>query len=85
MQSHALTTLAGLLLANHGKVNDCLQTNYKAISGLKLQASTTNGTSGIGRYRGMRVYWYLDSGYRWSKEHGMVKTQSAKFICEVTK
>ena len=62
--------LAELLRLNHGKnANGCLCTNYANIPGLKLLASTTNGTSGLGRYRGRKVYWcYLHGPDKWSVE-----------------
>jgi hypothetical protein len=60
----ALKQLANELMANHAKENGCLVTHYGRISGLKVLASTTNGTSGLGVYRGSRVYWHLNSGMR---------------------
>ena len=49
--------LAKQLAANHGFVNGCWRTTYRFIKGLKLLASDTNGTSGIGVYQGRKLYW----------------------------
>lgn len=49
--------LARQLEANHVRNTGCLHTRYERISGLRVKASTTNGTSGIGVWRGSRVYW----------------------------
>lgn len=53
--------LAALLRDNHYlHKNGSWVTDYHKIRGLKVLASTTNGTSGIGRYGGVRVYWYFN-------------------------
>ena len=57
----SLAALATDLLANHyTNDNGCLLTEYDKVAGLKVKASSTNGTSGIGTYRGARVYWNYD-------------------------
>lgn len=53
-----MNRLADALLANHGlNVNGVWWTEYRNIPGLTVLASTTNGTSGIGRWHGRKVYW----------------------------
>lgn len=52
--------LAEQLKTQHYKnVNGCWVTDYHNIPGLKVLASSTNGTSGIGRYQGSKLYWYF--------------------------
>ena len=59
--NQSLAQLSTLLRQNHYRnANGCLVTDYHKIPGLKVLASTTNGTSGIGRYNGVRVYWSLN-------------------------
>jgi len=54
------TILANALKENHYlNGNGCLVTDYHKIKGLKVLASTTNGTSGIGMYRKEKLYWFL--------------------------
>lgn len=48
------------LFEQHCYMNGCWQTNYANIPNLNLLASATNGTSGIGIYKGQRVYWTGD-------------------------
>lgn len=56
-----MKTLADELSANHYfNANGCWVTDYHKIKGLDLRASTTNGTSGTGKYRGHSVYWHYD-------------------------
>lgn len=76
--------LAADLLAAHSKnANGCLWTDYSSIRGLKVQASTTNGTSGIGVYRGHRVYWYMDYGYDYNPDtQRLTKISEPKFKVE---
>ena len=49
--------LARKLQENHCFKNGCWQTNYDAIKGLRVTATTTSGTGGIGFYYGSSVYW----------------------------
>lgn len=72
------------MLANHGmNVNKCLCTDYARIAGLTVKASTTNGTSGLGVYRGLSVYWHLDYGYRWDAAiPGLVRQGKPQFVIE---
>lgn len=78
-------TLAASLLKAHGmNEHGCLLTDYASIQGLIVQASTTNGTSGLGRYRGRSVYWHLDHGYRWNPETKDVKRlHNPRFVIEL--
>ena len=62
--------LANLLKQNYGKVNGCLHTNYAAIKGLELLASTTNGTSGLAMWRGRKVYFYQNANGDFVVERG---------------
>ena len=55
-----METLAKLLKANHRFLNGCWDTLYANIRGFKILASTTNGTSGIGKWQGREIYFYLD-------------------------
>lgn len=65
----SLDALAKLLLANHGKNgNGCLITEYSRIPGLRVKASDTNGTSGIGVWDGVRVYWRYETGNVWTRD-----------------
>jgi hypothetical protein len=51
-------TLAQHLKQNHYQnANGVWLTDYSKIKGLRVSASTTNGTSGIGTYRGRKCYW----------------------------
>lgn len=53
--------LALRLAAEHQKANGCWYTRYDRIVGLEVLASDTNGTSGIGRVRGIgEVFWSRD-------------------------
>lgn len=73
--------LAKLLLANHGKnKNGVLLTEYSNIPGLKVKASTTNGTSGTGVWDGQKVYWSYDAGMKWTAETGLVVDHHAPFF-----
>lgn len=62
--------LADLLKRNHGKVNGCWRTNYAAITGLRLLASTTNGTSGLAMWNGRKVYFYQNTNGDFVVEEG---------------
>ena len=55
-----LEELARLLAAAHGPVRGIWRTDYASIRGLRLRATTTNGTSGLGVYRGRSVHWCHD-------------------------
>lgn len=64
--THPLSTL---LEANHEKnKHGCLVTHYSRIPALCLLASTTNGTSGIGRFRGKKVHWWRNADGTWDIE-----------------
>ena len=52
--------LAKALEENHHR-DSCLYTDYNKITGLTLLATSTNGTSGTGRYKGQKYYWNRDS------------------------
>jgi uncharacterized protein YjaZ len=53
--------LAELLKQHHYRnKNGCWVTDYHKIAGLNLLASTTNGTSGIGKWQGRRVHWFFN-------------------------
>lgn len=52
--------LAELLRINHRFNGSVWLTEYSNIKGLKLLASTTNGTSGLGIWNRRRVYWSYD-------------------------
>jgi hypothetical protein len=45
------------LSEQHCFVNGCWHTKYANIPNLNVLASSTNGTSGIGLYKGQKVYW----------------------------
>lgn len=54
--------LATLLQQHHYKNhNGCWLTDYMKIPSLVVHASDTNGTSGIGLYKGSKVYWTMNS------------------------
>jgi hypothetical protein len=40
--------------------NGCWLTDYMMIPSLVVHASTTNGTSGLGVYKGNKVYWSMN-------------------------
>lgn len=54
------TVLAACLKEHHKFVNGCWFTEYKKINQLIVHASTTNGTTGLGTYKGKPVYWYFN-------------------------
>lgn len=45
------------LTEQHCFINGCWQTKYANILNLNVLATSTNGTSGIGLYKGQRVHW----------------------------
>ena len=56
-----LSNLSKLLQHHHYlHPNGYWVTDYHLIPHLRVLATTTNGTSGIGRYRGTKVYWSLN-------------------------
>lgn len=78
-----LQLLAKELEANHYKnENGCLLTDYSKIRGLRLFASTTNGTSGMGKYHGRKVYWHQNSGLKWNGKD-VVKVSEPFFEVEL--
>ena len=52
--------LSDELKKNHYKnANGCLVTEYSKIDGLEMLATDTNGTSGVCKWRGEKMYfWY---------------------------
>jgi hypothetical protein len=75
--------LAKLLLAQHGmNENGCILTRYENIPNLTLLASSTNGTSGIGKWGKIKVYWSLDEGYTWTGTE-LLKTRTPQFKVEL--
>ncbi len=55
------SALAVWLKLNHKRSpgpSGCLYTDYARIPNFKILASTTNGTSGIGKWHGRKVYFY---------------------------
>lgn len=49
----------------HKFINGVWVTAYTQIPGLIVQATTTNGTSGIGTYKGVRVRWFYNHSSNW--------------------
>jgi hypothetical protein len=57
-ENRIYTELSGHLKKNHGlNKNGVLLTDYSKINGLDVHASSSNGTSGLGKYKGHKVYW----------------------------
>jgi hypothetical protein len=81
---HKFETLARRLLSEYGKnENGCIRTDYAKIAGLRVKASSTNGTSGLGVYRGTAVYWHFDNGLTWKgADVGLVLERTPAFIVE---
>lgn len=76
--------LAEQLEQNYGvNGHGCLRTNYSQIPSLKVRATTTSGTSGIGIYKGRRVHWHRTSGQRWdSKSRKLQRDIPPHFVVE---
>lgn len=51
-------SLTNELTANHYFNGNVWLTDYTKIKGLQVYASSTNGTSGTGKYYKQRVYWF---------------------------
>jgi hypothetical protein len=81
--SQAFSALAQRLLAEHRNVNGCWFTNYARIEGLKVKASDTNGTSGLGTFRGVPVYWHMCYGLQFdANTQALVKVAEPSFAVE---